>query len=446
MQTAAGSARSAAPIVASPEGGGRGIPRAPFGGIRGVCHDGPMPAPRPDRTAAQPRRSAGVPGGRGGQWSNKPMADPLPPGGGMELGEGEGPDAAGETPGSGAPAQLQESAAEVDKIKLTGPKAGGRRLTVIVKRDPGTGEWSNPTVFGDATVRTLSDTPWNEEGAEEAKGLHAQVFVDMLNAGDARPCPDHAKAALRGTVRAGTLWAGWELFRPRRPRESCDMVRLAAATRAEMYFRDRLLLWDQYETYAGPKYCPIIYDRNLSSMFDDKEWDGEDGRLMERLAMLKDGNGRTMLDLRHDYHSNYPNRSNRRLSEAENTLVLPVYLLGIPELDETVKAECFDLLEQVTRPHELTWGKLIHVVSLRSIRNRCKAQHFTNALSNLVRHYSSDDRHQIKWGILEAVNRSQSQKPWLDYTYDNSGVLDSEYLQHEVELHARAERRCSRHA
>ena len=423
------------PGAASGESPGPGL----LGNRRCVCHDRPMPAPRPDLTAAQPRRPSGTAGGRGGQWSNKPIADP-PPGGGMALGEKGPPAAVRERLHRHGPPR-HPSAKGVDKIKLTGPKVRGRRLQVTIRRDPGTGEWANPTMFGDETVRRLSDTPWNETGAEEAKGVHAQVFVDMLNAGDARPCPEHAKAALHGTVRAGSAWAGWDIFRPRQLGGNCDMVRIAAAVRAEMYFRDRLILWDQDQTYAGPKYCPIIYDFNLSALLNDREWDGEDGRLMERLAMLEDGKGRTMLDLRHDYHSNYPGHSDTHLTAADNTLVLPVYLLGIPELDETVKAECFAMLEQVATPNKLTWGKLIHVVAVRAVRNRCKAQHFTDSLSNVVRHYSADDSHQIKWGILEAINRAPDKRHWLDYGHDNSGVIGSEYLQHEVERHAGAGRR-----
>ena len=394
-----------------------------------------MPAPRPDRTTSQPRRPSGAGGGRGGQWSNKPIAD-SPPGGGMRLG-GQRPGAVRERLHRHGPPR-HPSAKGVDKIKLAGPKVRGRRLQVTVRRDPRTGEWANPTMFGDETVRMFSDTPWNEEGAEEAKGLHAQVFVDMLNAGDARPTESHARRALHGTVRAGVAWAGWPSSYPKSDDEHCDLVNVAAAVRAEMYFRDRLILWDNAQEEDDSHYCPVVYECYLHPMFDSRQWDGEDGRLMERLAMLKDGKGRTMLDLRHDHYFNRLSSSPdlTRERSPDKTLMLPVYLLGIPDLDETVKAESLELIEKCQTQHK--WSVLINMVANREKTGE-KVTHFTRALRNIVSHYPPEQHHHpTTWGILQALSRF---KVSSGRVYPDPDMLRCEILQSGIDFYEQRQRK-----
>ena len=317
----------------------------------------------------------------------------------------------------------RDAAEETTRVKLTGPKVDGRRLNATIRRDPDTGVWVNPTMFGDETVRMLSDTPWDQGGAEEAKGLYAQVFADMLNAGDALPCPEHAKMALIGAYDAGYRWAGWDEYRPRSYKEipdGCLMVRMASAVRSEHYFRDRLHLWDN--PLADDRYSPIIYEYYMPPQFGSFEWNGVDGRTMERLAMLKDRNGRTMLDP--------PEHGTQVLWPGMEEFDVPVYLLGIADIDETVKVKSFDLIEHHVRtrhPHRQNWrtwnewdtliraGKVIE-------RDGGTIKHLIDSARTVVRHYPDMDN-MIKGGLLEAIQRSGQ---------PDSELLKCETLQTEI--------------
>ena len=376
--------------------------------------------------APQPRRPAGAAGGRGGQWSPKPAADP-PSSGGMHLGEDGAHDPLApvdvQEPHSGR--QPTRRPGGPSKLKLAGPRVYGRRLQVTVRRDPDPGAWVNPTMFGDETFRTLSDTPWEQGGAEEAKGLHAQVFVDMLNAGDARPCPEHAQAALRGTQEAGLKWAGsgWSIAqRYEQGSADCAMLEMAAATRAETYFRDRLLLWGGALSGPGLRNdYPILSTYVFpAELWGGGLWQGEDGRLMERLAMLEDNTGRSVMDrwwqVCEDTH---PIRSG---------IQLPVFLLKNPDLDETVKKQCFGMLELAAqnRSGNSDWVKLLQRIA-NAEHEDCR---FSDTVLSILRHYGRDNYHPVKDTIANALTRVR-RLGW----YPDSELVTSDAIKAEIDQH-----------
>ena len=374
-------------------------------------------------TAHQPRRPAGAGGGRGGQWSNKPVAD-SPQTGGMRL-SGGGSAAGGAVDGRAGPTPPDRRHGEADSVKLAGPRAGGRRLQVTVRRDPDTGMWVNPTMFGDEAVRMFSDTPWGEGGAEEAKGVHAQVFVDMLNAGDALPCPEHAKAALKGTQKAGQKWAGWPNPRASIP-VSDHAVLISAAARSETYFRDRLHRWGQTGADDdGLSYPPVVYDCELYGLFSDEQWQGEDGRLLERLAMLEDLRGNTVLD-----KPNLILTGHRDVNQRYSCL--PLYLLGFAGLDQTVKIKCLDMLEMAQLQYE-DWEWI--VLEIHRAANRASVCVLPDAVSNIL-HYTRDDgdNGNLRYNLIKGLAKLKG-SGW----HPDSELFTREFLGSEINEHIAAE-------
>ena len=395
-----------------------------------MWHDPRMEKPPGAGTAPQPRRPAGALAGRGGQWSPKPVAD-MPAGGGVTLGE----DGASDQPaavdiherrrGGRRPGRRN---AETAKLKLAGPRVDGRRLQVTVRRDPDTGAWVNPTMFGDETFRMLSDAPWDQGGAEEAKGLHAQVFVDMLNAGDALPCPEHAKAALIGTQEAGYKWAGWgSPNRAGQVSRGRDVLEIAAATRAEIYFRDRLLLWSSAlpETAINCD-TPIIHSYDLHAAFwGGNLWLGEDGRLLERLVMLEDNNGRSVMDRSW--------RGYEALPRHDEGLQLPVCLLRATDLDPAVKRQCFKMLElarQISDNATLDWVTLFW----RALGSGRADRRFSDTVISILRHYKNGNYHPVKGDIVTALIRLKRSG-----RYPDTDLVTSDAIEAEIDHHIGAE-------
>ena len=365
-------------------------------------------------TAHQPRRPPGAAGGRGGQWSNKPVAD-SPPSGGIALGE-SAPGASDAA--DGTPARQTSGPAS---IKLTGPRVRGRHLQVTIRRDPDTGMWVNPTMFGDEMFRTLSDAPWKEGGAEEAKGLHAQVFVDMLNAGDALPCPEHAKAALKGTQEAGKRWAGWGESRAKHP-ASVQAVQIAAAVRAEIYFRNRLQLWGQTGAGEVHRYPPIVYLCGVMPLFLDIQWRGEDGRLMERLAMLEDSEGNTFLDKPEHIVVDAVMHLKQIYSR------LPVCLLGMTDLDETVKAKCFDMLE-LAGLQGMDWK--IMLMEIHQTARKESVHMVQDSVRNILRHTSDDANSKTRYELLEGLSLLKLNTRY----YPVSELFECEFVRSQMHEH-----------
>ena len=303
---------------------------------------------------------------------------------------------------------------------------GGRRLQVTIRRDPDTGEWVNPTMFGDATFRTLSDASWYQGGAEEAKGLHAQVFVDMLNAGDALPCPEHAQAALTGTQEAGIRWAGWRASRANGFALG-HPVQITAAARAEMYFGDRLLLWGSAgsDWDWGFDHIPIIYKANsngfLYSVFNDSLWHGDDGRLVERVAMLKDNRGRSLVDLSHHFFE-------RRHPDHEGDEVcLPVYLLGVSDIDESVQAKCLSMLEAANMSSR-DWELLFRSVHLSICGGGVRV--LPDSVRNIVRRLPPDGDNPISGHMLSGLYRFTRWGMFPDCELSTCWFLQSEISKH----------------